>query len=98
MDQKELRTKIDNATKQIHEMQRMLMDYIHENEVDENVTFSFLISMMGIGIAGDAADNIPGQDQTIDFIGNAIRLSLAENGYRPITTDMHDAIPPWEKN
>jgi len=69
-----------------------------EHEIDVNVLVSTMIAVLGRITASTAGTNIEHQDKLISFIGKSLRLSIAENGYRPVTSEMDDAIPPWEKN
>lgn len=93
-----MRDKVTLGERQIKELLAVVEDHVNAKEVDVNVVVSTMIAVIGKIIAGTAGSEVSKQDELIAFCSNAIRVSLAENGYRPVTSAMEGAIPPWEKN
>jgi hypothetical protein len=92
------RESVEAGERQINDILQVLEAYTQEHKTDINVLISAMIAVIGCIIASTALHDIDHQDKLIEFITKAIRVSLAENGYRTMSSDLDDAIPPWEKN
>ena len=94
-----MREKVALGELQIKEILSLVENHVNDNKIDVNVVVSAAIAIIGRIIASTAGPDTAKQDELIEFLIGAIRLSLAENEYRPMTSDMEGSIlPPWEKN
>jgi hypothetical protein len=82
----------------IQEIIRLVEDHCRDHKLNVDILISSMIAVISRIIGHSALTDIEKQDKMVEFVTYAIKVSLAENKLRPLTSDLESSIPPWEKN
>jgi tetrahydromethanopterin S-methyltransferase subunit F len=96
MTPKEQHEKVIHAEKMVNQLYRMVQEFAREHDLEPNTMAAALIGMTGGMIGDTAGKDIEKQESLLKFVMQGIRISLMENGYRPLDDSV--PLPPWMKH
>lgn len=96
MNMEQMKAHVEKAEREVNTINKMVMKYADENDIDANVIAAALMGMIGRMISVTAGHDVAKQDEYLETVKHGIVISMAENGYRPFPDDV--LMPPWLRN